>query len=111
MPITKSAKKALLVDRRRKEENDLTRAKVKSALKGTRLSIAAKKDDVAEKMQQLFRELDLAVKKNVIHKNKASRLKSRANKAAVKQEIKPVIKKSNKSKAKAKSKKLAKTAK
>lgn len=80
MPIKKSAIKALKVSIRRKEENDLIRAKVKSAVKGAKLSIAAKKSDVASKIQTLYRELDLAAKKNVIHKNKASRLKSRITK-------------------------------
>lgn len=82
MPITKSAIKALKVSQRRKEENDLTRAKIKSAVKGAKISIAKKGSDVAEKIQTLYRELDLAAKKNVIHKNKASRLKSRISKTA-----------------------------
>jgi len=80
MPLTKSAVKALKVSRRRKIENDQTRAKIKSAIKGARLSVAKKDKDVSEKLRVLYRELDLAAKKNVIHKNKASRLKSRISK-------------------------------
>lgn len=82
MPLTKSAIKALKVSQRRKIENDLTRAKIKSAVKGAKISIAKKGNDVSEKLQTLYRELDLAAKKNVIHKNKASRLKSRITKTA-----------------------------
>lgn len=82
MPITKSAIKALKVSQRRKIENDLTRAKIKSAVKGAKLSIAKNSKDTAAKIQTLYRELDLAAKKNVIHKNKASRLKSRITKKA-----------------------------
>jgi small subunit ribosomal protein S20 len=82
MPLTKSAIKALKVSERRKVENDLTRAKIKSAVKGAKISIAKQGSDVAEKIQTLYRELDLAAKKNVIHKNKASRLKSRITKTA-----------------------------
>ena len=82
MPLTKSAIKALKVSQRRKIENDLTRAKIKSAVKGAKISIATKNKDVAEKIQTLYRELDLAAKKHVIHKNKASRLKSRISKKA-----------------------------
>ena len=82
MPLTKSAIKALKVSQRRKVENDLTRAKIKSAVKGAKISIAKKGNDVSEKLQTLYRELDLAAKKNVIHKNKASRLKSRITKTA-----------------------------
>lgn len=81
MPITKSAIKALKVSQRRKIENDLTRAKIKSAVKGAKISIAKKDKDTAAKLQTLYRELDLAAKKNVIHKNKASRLKSRITKS------------------------------
>jgi small subunit ribosomal protein S20 len=80
MPLTKSAIKALKVSKRRKDENDITRAKIKNAVKGARISVANNGKDVAEKLQKLYRELDLAAKKNVIHKNKAARLKSRISK-------------------------------
>jgi len=94
MPLTKSAKKALRVDRHKKSVNDLTRAKVKSALKGARLAIDNTSADVKEKIDAAYRELDLAAKKNVIHKNRASRLKSRLAKKLAKSgtEIKPIKK-------------------
>lgn len=82
MPLIKSAKKALRVSQRRKLENDLIRAKIKNAVKGAKLSITAKKADVTTKIDSLYKELDLASKKNVIHRNKAARLKSRITKAA-----------------------------
>jgi small subunit ribosomal protein S20 len=87
MPLTKSAKKALRVDRHKKLVNDLTRAKVKSALKGARLAAANSSADVKEKIDNAYRELDLAAKKNVIHKKRASRLKSRLAKKLVKTDI------------------------
>jgi len=77
MPRTSSAKNALAKDKRRKIENDLTRAKVKSALKGAKIAIAKGEKKLDDKLSQAFRELDIAAKKNVIHKNKAARLKSR----------------------------------
>jgi len=94
MPLTKSAKKALRVDRHKKSVNDLTRAKVKSALKGARLAIDNTSTDVKEKIDAAYRELDLAAKKNIIHKNRASRLKSRLAKKLAKSgtEIKPIKK-------------------
>jgi len=92
MPIIKSAKKALRVGRRRKIENDLIRAKVKSAIKGAKSSITNKKDDVASKIETLYKELDSAAKNNVIHRNKAARLKSRITKAASKTETTPAKK-------------------
>lgn len=81
MPLTKSAKKALLTDRRRKVENDLTRAKVKSAIKGAKIAIREENTEaINELMAKAYRELDIAAKKNVIHRNKAARLKSRLSK-------------------------------
>ena len=80
MPITSAAKKALKVNKRQRAENDITRAKVKGALKGARFAIESNESDVDKKVSQAYRELDMASKKNVIHKNKAARLKSRLTK-------------------------------
>lgn len=80
MPITKSAKKALLVDRRRKAENDVTRARVKNALKGAKIAVRDGNKEATGLISAAYRELDIAAKKNVIHKNKAARLKSRLTK-------------------------------
>lgn len=77
MPITSSAKKALKIEHRRAAENDITRAKIKNALKSARVSVAKGEKDADKKISIAYRELDIAAKKNVIHKNKASRLKSR----------------------------------
>lgn len=84
MPLTKSAKKALRVDRTKKAINDITRNKVKSALKAARLAVAAGNADVKAKIDAAFRELDIAAKKNIMHKNRASRLKSRLSKKLAK---------------------------
>ena len=95
MPLTSSAKKALKVEKRRKIENDLTRSKVKSALKGARIAIREEKKDkeVSELIAKAYSELDTAAKKHVIHKNKASRLKSRLVKSIKKAEAKEPTKK------------------
>ncbi len=77
MPVTSSAQKALKVALRRKNENDIVRAKVKSAVKGLRNATGANKEEANELLTKAYKELDLAAKKHVIHKNKASRLKSR----------------------------------
>jgi len=83
MAITTSAKKAIKTSKVKKAQNDITRAKVKDALKGARLAIDGKTKDkeILEKLAKAYRELDMAAKKNVIHKNKASRLKSRLAKS------------------------------
>jgi small subunit ribosomal protein S20 len=77
MPLKQSAKKTLRIEHRRTAENDITRAKVKNALKGARIAVAKSDKDADKKISAAYRELDIAAKKNVIHKNKASRLKSR----------------------------------
>ena len=87
MPITKSAKKALATDKRRKAENDLTRAKIKSALKGAKIGIRDGAENIDELISKAYKELDTAAKKNVIHKNKAARLKSRLIKKARVEEV------------------------
>jgi small subunit ribosomal protein S20 len=104
MPIIKSAKKALRVAARRKTENDLVRAKVKSAVKGLAVGIKNGDQDTAALLSVAFKELDLAAKKNVIHKNKASRLKSRLSKKITAAPAAAPVK-ATKAKAKAKTKK------
>jgi small subunit ribosomal protein S20 len=81
MPIIKSAKKALKTAARRKIENDVTRAKVKDAVKGIKVAIAKGDKKSAELLSKAYKELDLAAKKHVIHKNKAARMKSQLSKA------------------------------
>lgn len=90
MPIIKSAKKALRVSERKHEINDLTRAKIKSAVKGVKIGLKTADSNTDELLSKAYRELDLAAKKNVIHKNKASRLKSRLSKLIVKTAAAPV---------------------
>jgi small subunit ribosomal protein S20 len=72
MPISASAKKSLRVAERRATENKAYKARLRNALRN-RGSI---------EMSALFSLLDKAAKRNVIHKNKAARLKSRLAKAA-----------------------------
>lgn len=101
MPLTSSAKKALKQDRVRSEINDLTRHKIKSAIKAARLAVSAGDKEAKTKVDAAYRELDIAAKKNIIHKNKASRLKSRLAKKLSKTvstttETKPAKKKHSK---------------
>jgi small subunit ribosomal protein S20 len=71
LPITSSAKKALRKDKRKTVINKTIRKKYRSALKKARKNPTKKNLDLAYSM------LDRAAKKNIIHKKKASRLKSR----------------------------------
>ncbi|HUV46991.1 MAG TPA: 30S ribosomal protein S20 [Candidatus Bathyarchaeia archaeon] len=71
MPVTKSALKALRRDRRRSEINKPIRSKFKAALK------KARENPVTENVRFASSLLDRAAKRKIIHKNKASRLKSK----------------------------------
>lgn len=71
--------------RRRRSINLVTIGKYKDAIKAARQAVLAKKKDEAQKLlQTAYKQLDKAVKKRVIHKNKAARLKSRLSKAVAK---------------------------
>ena len=71
MPVTKQARKKLRKDIRREKKNSELKNRFKKTLKNSRKSPTEKKLSVAAKI------IDKAAKKNVIHKNKAARLKSR----------------------------------
>jgi small subunit ribosomal protein S20 len=96
MPIIKSAKKALQRSIENKTYNDLTRSKIKNAVKGFKVALRNKEENVQELLGLAYRELDIAAKKNVIHKNKASRLKSRLYKAIERNASVVVVKKAKK---------------
>lgn len=72
MPIIKSAKKRVKVARKATIRNSKTKRSLKAALK----SLTAKPDAKSHASAQS--NIDKAVKKGLIHKNKAARLKKQA---------------------------------
>ena len=71
MPVTKTAKRALRNSRRKRTRNI-------NILKNIDiLKRIFKKNPSAKSFGRLVSEVDKATKKNLIHKNKASRIKSR----------------------------------
>ena len=70
MPVTKTAKRALRVSKRKREINTKTLSDLEIALR------VARKDQSDSNIQNVFSLADRAAKKNVIHKNKAARIKS-----------------------------------
>ena len=76
MPILKNAKKKLRQDKVRAIRNN----KIKSAYKS--LVKAAKVKKTLEAVGKAFAGIDKAAKQNIIHKNKAARLKSSISKTA-----------------------------
>jgi small subunit ribosomal protein S20 len=82
MPITSSAKKALRQSSRRNVRNTARKTAYKTAVKDFRKNILGKDaKKAAEQLQLVMQTLDKAAKANAIKKNKASRLKSRLQKA------------------------------
>ncbi len=74
MPILKNAKKALRSSKRKAVINLIVKSKMKSSLKKTKL-----KPSVAN-LNNAYSAVDKACKKNLIHKNKAARLKRQISK-------------------------------
>lgn len=89
MPNTKSASKAMRQSRRRNAINLRTRYKHKTATKNFRsLVTEGNVSEAAEAIKKAMSALDKAVKKDVVHKNTASRKKSRMAKALAKISVK-----------------------
>lgn len=82
MPNTKSAEKAMRGSARKRVYNLRTKDKVKTTIKSVKKSVEVK--DAAEALKALtlaYAALDKAAKKGVLHKNTASRKKSRLAKS------------------------------
>lgn len=77
MPIIANAKKALRQSKARHARNKVVKAHVRAAEK--KHAKLAKPDTLTN----LFSVVDKAVKKHIIHKNKAARIKARAAKRVV----------------------------
>ncbi len=78
MPIIKSAKKALRQSKRKNERNSAYKIKIHKTKKTIQKSLIAKESDKAKTdLKAFYKIVDKASKRNIIHKNKANRLKSR----------------------------------
>jgi small subunit ribosomal protein S20 len=85
MPNTKSAMKAMRQNIKRRQINLLVLESIKKSTKNARKAIAGgKKDDINKALTEAYSALDKAAKKHVIHRNNASRSKSRLALAAAK---------------------------
>lgn len=78
MPIIKSAKKAVASSARKRVANQTRRKLYKAAVK------VARTEATSVNLSAAAKALDKAAKGGTIHRNKASRLKSRLAKAAAK---------------------------
>jgi len=85
MPIIKSAKKALRQSKRKQSRNVGYKRQIHDVKKELEKSIKEGKIEITnELLTKFYKVADKAAKKNVIHKNKAARLKSRLSKKVVK---------------------------
>ena len=71
MPVTKQAIKKVRQDKRKTIYNLRVKKTYKQAVS------AFRKNPTAKSLSEIFSKLDRAAKTNIIHKNKAARLKSR----------------------------------
>lgn len=78
MPLLKNAIKKMRQDKKRTEHNKAIRSRMRTLIKG------ALTDKNAESLASAYSALDKAAKKHLIHKGKASRLKSRLAQAIAK---------------------------
>lgn len=82
MANIKSAEKRIRQTAKRQAKNKGLRTRLRTALKSHRAATPA---DQSKRVPETYSEIDAALKKGVIHKNAAARLKSRlAKKAAAK---------------------------
>ena len=76
MPIIKSAIKRAKQEQVRRKRNTITKGNLKKAVKNFN-TLADKKDKKAsDAISEAYGAIDTAAKKNVIHKNKAARMKA-----------------------------------
>ncbi len=80
MPIIKSAQKKLRQDKKREQFNKKYKAAYNRALK----TVARKKSNKKNLIADAYSKIDKALKKKIISKEKASRLKSRLSKLLAK---------------------------
>lgn len=76
MPVIKSAIKKLRQDKKREKQNDQVREVLKSSIR------SAKKIKTGKAVVKAISTVDKAAKMNIIHINKAARLKSTLSKLA-----------------------------
>lgn len=78
MANTKSAKKAIKVQERRRFRNQMVKSQVKTSLRKANDGVAGSSQEEAKThVVKAISELDKAVSKGVIHRNQAGRKKSR----------------------------------
>ena len=81
MPNTKTAKKALRQNAKRRATNAKNKKSLREAIKGFKKLAEADKEKAKKELSAIYKKLDKSAKTKLIKKNKASRLKSRLTKS------------------------------
>lgn len=85
MPQRRAAKKALRQNKRRRQRNLQIKQKIKSAIKKFKKAVESNDQTKKEQtLKEVYKILDRAASKKVIHQRKAARKKSRLAKLAKK---------------------------
>lgn len=92
MPIIKSAKKRVKTASKAATRNSKTKRSLKTALKSFHAAVTGKSKDAGDKHAKAQSAIDKTVKKGLVHKNKAARLKKQAAAKAKAAGVKPVAK-------------------
>ena len=81
MANTRSARKRIKQNEKRRLRNRAIRSSVRSSIKGAREALAGKGGESAAAVHDAIRAIDRAVTQGVIHRNTAARRRSRLTKA------------------------------
>ena len=82
MPNIKSAKKRVLTNKRKNDENILVESRMKNSIKKLEKTIKeGNKEEATTSLTTTLKNIDKAQNINIVKKNKASRLKSRLTKS------------------------------
>lgn len=85
MAIIKSQKKRVLTNEKQRQRNVAVRARVKTFLKNAQTAIEqSDPKQIDEALKAAIKEIDIAERKGVYHKNNAARKKSRLHRRAAK---------------------------
>ncbi|MGI5966668.1 MULTISPECIES: 30S ribosomal protein S20 [Anaerotruncus] len=76
MPNIKSAKKRVLVAKKKALQNKVVKSNLKTVLKKADAAVAAKAADSADAIKVAIKKVDQAAAKNIMHKNTAAHKKS-----------------------------------
>ena len=83
MPNIKSAKKRVITNAKKADNNTVFKSSMRTAVKKTEKAIKANdKEKAQEELNIAIKRIDKAQSKGLIHKNKAAREKSRLTKKA-----------------------------